>query len=391
MKTEMPQHLPVWDDGEWTPLPSLSGEVSADACVIGLGGSGLTLIEELLHRHERVIGLDAHDVGAGAAGRNGGFLLAGTYDFYHDAIRRHGHARAHAIYGATLIEMGRIAQAAPGTVRFVGSKRVAASPQEVEDCRLQYDALTADGWPCEWYEGADGTGLLLPTDGAFDPLTRCRLLAQRARVDGATLYGHSPILEIRGTCVHTPHGRVHAGRVFVAVDGRLEHLLPELDGRVRTARLQMLATAATGELQVPSPMYYRDGYEYWQQLPDGRIALGGFRDKGGDGEWTHDGSPSAVVQQHLERFLREHLGVQAPITHRWAASAGYTETGLPVIAQVREHVWALGGYCGTGNVIGALAARGVAAAALDGDPSGVRLLLGPDWSPAVAAGAPFTR
>jgi glycine/D-amino acid oxidase-like deaminating enzyme len=138
-------------------------------------------------------------------------------------------------------------------------------------------------------------------------------------------------------------------------------------------------------------MYYRDGYEYWQQLPDGRIALGGFRDRGGDGEWTHDGSPSAVVQQHLERFLREHLGVQAPITHRWAASAGYTETGLPVIAQVREHVWALGGYCGTGNVIGALAARGVAAAALDGDPSGVRLLLGPDWSPAVAAGAPFTR
>ena len=370
---------PVWDDGHWTPLPALSGYLSADACVIGLGGSGLTLINELLQRGERVIGLDAHDVGAGAAGRNGGFLLAGTYDFYHDAIRRHGHDRAKAIYGATIAEMQRIATEAPGTVRFVGSKRIAATEAELDDCRVQYDALRADGWPCEWYEGADGRGIYLPTDGAFDPLTRCRALATTARNEGGTLFARTPVTEIHGTRVVTPHGVVHAGRVFVAVDGRLEVLVPELAGQVRTARLQMLATAPTGEITVPCPMYYRDGYEYWQQLPNGSIAIGGFRDKGGDGEWTHDGAPGDVVQQHLERFLRAHLGVQAPITHRWAASAGYTSTGLPVIAQVREHVWALGGYSGTGNVIGALAARAVVTAALDGDVQPIRVLLGDAW------------
>lgn len=370
---------PVWDDGRWTPLPALRGDLSADACVIGLGGSGLTLINELLQRGERVIGLDAHDVGAGAAGRNGGFLLAGTYDFYHDAIRRHGHDRAKAIYGATIAEMQRIAMEAPGTVRFVGSKRIAATDAELDDCRVQYDALRADGWPCEWYEGADGRGIYLPTDGAFDPLTRCRALATTARNEGATLFARTPVTEIRGTRVVTPHGVVHAGRVFVAVDGRLEVLVPELVGQVRTARLQMLATAPTSEITVPCPMYYRDGYEYWQQLPNGSIAIGGFRDKGGDGEWTHEWAPGDVVQQHLERFLRAHLGVQAPITHRWAASAGYTSTGLPVIAQVREHVWALGGYSGTGNVIGALAARAVVTAALDGDVQPIRVLLGDTW------------
>ncbi len=370
-------NTPVWDDGRWTPLPALTGDVSADACVIGLGGSGLTLINELLRRDERVIGLDASDVGAGAAGRNGGFLLAGTYDFYHDAIRRHGHDRAKAIYAATIGEMQRIAAEAPGTVRFVGSKRIAATEAELDDCRVQYDALRNDGWPCEWYEGPDGRGLFLPTDGAFDPLTRCRMLATTARNDGATLFARTPVTEIRGTSVHTPHGVVHAGRVFVAVDGRLEQLLPELAGQVRSARLQMLATAPTHEITVPCPMYYRDGYEYWQQLPDGRIALGGFRDKGGEGEWTTDGTPSAVVQEHLERFLRDTLKVQAPITHRWGAPVGYTPTGLPVIAQVRDHVWALGGYSGTGNVIGALAARAVAAVAIDGDPTALRLLQGP--------------
>ena len=376
-------NVPVWDDGCWTPLPTLEGNVSADSCVIGLGGSGLTLINELLRRDERVIGLDATDVGAGAAGRNGGFLLAGTYDFYHDAIERHGHARARAIYGATIAEMARLAEEAPGTVRFVGSKRIAATDAELADCRAHYDALRADGWPCEWHDGADGQGLYLPTDAAFDPLTRCRLLATTARNDGAMLFAHSPVTEIRGTCVVTPHGTVHAGRVFVAVDGRLEQLLPELVGRVRTARLQMLATAPTTEISVPCPMYYREGFEYWQQLPDGRIAIGGFRDRGGDGEWTSDVTPSAVVQEQLERFLRDTLRVSAPITHRWAASAGYTGTGLPIIEQVREHVWALGGYSGTGNVIGALAARAVAAAAVNGDTSGVRLLLGENWEPTV--------
>jgi glycine/D-amino acid oxidase-like deaminating enzyme len=378
--------VPVWDDGCWTPLPTLHGDVSADACVIGLGGSGLTLIEELLCRDERVIGIDAHDVGAGAAGRNGGFLLAGAYDFYHDAVRRHGRERAQAIYAATLEEMPRIADAAPGTVRFVGSKRIAANAAEIRDCREQLATMQADGWPAEWYEGPDGIGLFIPTDGAFDPLARCRMLATRARRDGATLFAQTRVDAIEGTQVHTPHGVIHCGRVFVAVDGKLETVLPELVGRVRTARLQMLACAPTTEVTIPCPVYYRGGYEYWQQLPDGRIALGGLRDHGGPEEWSLEPKPTEAVQSGLETFLRTHIKVSAPITHRWAACAAYTETGLPILEQVRENVWALGGYSGTGNVIGALCARATVAAAVDGDPGPARRLCGAAWSASVTHG-----
>lgn len=377
---------PVWDDGTWTPLPTLHGDVSADACVVGLGGSGLTAIHELLGRDARVIGIDAHDVGAGAAGRNGGFLLAGAYDFYHDAVRRHGRDRARAIYAATLEEMPRIAEAAPGTVRVTGSKRLAANAAEIRDCRAQMELMREDGWSVEWYEGADGIGLFLPTDGAFDPLTRCRLLADRARRDGATLFANTRVDAIEGTRVITPHGVIHCGRVVVAVDGKLETVLPELVGRVRTARLQMLACAPTTEVSIPCPVYYREGYEYWQQLPDGRIALGGLRDHGGAEEWSFEPQPTALVQEALEAFLRTHIKVSAPITHRWAACAAYTETGLPILEQVREHVWALGGYSGTGNVIGALCARAVVAAAVEGDPAPAQRLLGASWSATVTHG-----
>ena len=357
-------NTPIWDDGAWTPLPRLEGDVSADVCVVGLGGSGLAGVGELLRRGVSVVGIDAGAVAGGAAGRNGGFLLAGTYDFYHDAVARHGHERAYRIYRLTMDEIRRIAAETPEAVRITGSLRIAGSDEEVDDCQAQFQALRADGLPVEGYEGPEGRGLLLPTDGTFNPLLRCRFLARRAVEAGAWLYEHTPAVDIRPGEVRTPGGHIRCGAVVVAVDGRLERIFPELEGRIRTARLQMLATAPTDEVRISRPVYARWGYEYWQQLPDGRVALGGFRDHGGDAEWTHEGEPCETVQERLERFLREHIGVRAPVTHRWAACVSYTPTGLPLLDEVRPGVWAAGGYSGTGNVIGALCGRAAAELAL---------------------------
>lgn len=435
-RTDAVDNIPVWDDRRWTPLPPLEGDVDADYCVIGLGGSGLTAIGALLDRGQQVVGLDAHDVGAGAAGRNGGFLLAGAYDFYHDAVRLHGRERARGIYGETLTEIRRIADATPETVRFVGSRRLAATPEEIEDCRAQLQAMQEDDLACEWYDGEDGVGLTLPNDAAFNPLARCRTLARAHVARGAALHGTSPVIDLTASIedaarrpsrsarttqlsasspssspssksspsspsspsasfapsassassaslsashdihVRTPTGSVRARRLIVAVDGGLERVVPSLAGRVRTARLQMLATAPTTERVVPCPMYYREGYEYWQGLPDGGIAIGGFRDRAGPSEWTFDAVPSAGVQRMLESFVREKLGVQAPITHRWAALAGYTSTGLPLLEEIAPNVWVIGGYSGTGNVIGALCGRAVVALAHDDDATLARTLVG---------------
>ncbi len=360
------ENTPVWDDHPPLALPPLEGDVEADVCVVGLGGSGLACVGELLGMGVRVVGIDAGPVGGGAAGRNGGFLLAGTYHFYHDAVERYGHGRALRLYRLTLAEMDRIAAETPEAVRRVGSLRLASSPEEEEDCRAQLAALRADGLPAEPYAGAEGRGLLIPTDGAFQPLLRCRLLARRAAERGARLFERSPALSVSGTEVATDRGRVRCGRVVVAVDGRLDAVLPELAGRVRTARLQMLATAPAPEVRIPRPVYARWGYEYWQQLPDGRVALGGSRDHAGAEEWTHAAEPSARVQALLERFLRDGVGVRAPVTHRWAASVGYTADGLPVLEEVRPGVFAAGGYSGTGNVVGALCGRAVAGLAVRG-------------------------
>jgi glycine/D-amino acid oxidase-like deaminating enzyme len=352
--------LPIWDDAPWPGLPVLQGTVACDVCVVGIGGSGLAAIHELLDLGKRVVAIDAGAVAGGAAGRNGGFLLAGPADFHHDAIRSVGRDRAAALYRRTLAQIDQMVIETPEAIRRHGSLRVAESQEELDDCREQLEAMRQDDLPAEWYEGPEGRGLRIPTDGVFQPMRRCRIMARRAVDRGARLHEGSPALEIAGDGVVTPEGRVQCDAVIVAVDGRLERLLPELAGRVRTARLQMLATAPTREISTRHAVYSRYGYEYWQQLPDGTIALGGMRDRGGEGEWTDDAVPAEPVQGLLERHLRERLGVTAPVTRRWAGAVGYTESGLPVFEEVRPGVWAIGGYSGTGNVIGAICGRAAA-------------------------------
>jgi len=316
--------------------------------VVGLGASGLTAVLELLDRGLDVVGIDARAVGGGAAGRNGGLLLAGTAHFYHRARHRE-------LYQLTLDELDRLE--ADGTLRRTGSLRIAGSDDEVPDCEAHLAALREDGLPAEPYEGPEGVGLLLPSDGVVNPLERCRRLAHRALADGARLFEATAAADIAGGRVTTHAGRIECGRVIVAVDGNLETLLPELAPTVRTARCQMLATAPAPEVRFPRPVYVRWGYDYYQQLPDGRVALGGFRDRFEDEEWVDVDDPTDAVQAELERFLREGLGVRASVTHRWGGSIAFTPDGLPVLEEVRSGVVAVGAYSGTGNLLGPIFAR----------------------------------
>ncbi|HET7537572.1 MAG TPA: FAD-dependent oxidoreductase [Candidatus Didemnitutus sp.] len=353
-------NIPLWDDGSWVPRSRLEGTLRADVCVIGLGGSGLAALEELSALGVNAVGLDARTVGAGAAGRSGGFVLAGLAKFYHETVALFGEEAAAAIYRATANEIQRQARDLPDCIRLTGSLRIAADAEEIDDCRIHLAALKYSGFAAEWYRGPEGEGVLLGTDGVMQPLRRVQKIANRLRARKVSLYENSPVTRLLPGQAVTAHGVVHCDSMIVAVDGRLDQIFPELGSRLRTARLQMLGTAPAPEVKFSRPVYWRHGFEYWQQLPDGSIALGGFRDHALDTEWTHDGEPTELIQGLLEKFLREHLKVRAPITHRWAASVGYTRDGLPVLEEVQPKIWAVGGYNGTGNIVGALSARAAA-------------------------------
>lgn len=355
---------PVWEGGDRPSLPTLEGHLSADLCVVGLGGSGLTAVRAALDEGRSVVGIDAGWVGGAAAGRNAGFLLAGMAPFHHDLADAVGAERATALYRLTQAEIARMAAETPEHIRLTGSLRIAASDDELADCRRQAEVMRAHDLPVEEYEGPEGRGLLFADDGTVQPLARCRALAGRAAADGARLFEDTPAVEISGTRVSTPFGRVDCGAVVVAVDGRLETVIPELAGRVRTARAQVLATAPLPEVRFDRPVYTRWGYDYFQQSPDRRLLLGGFRDQFLDAEWADRPEPTEEVQSRLETYLREELRIGVAITHRWAGLIAFTDDKLPVLEEVRPGVWVCGAYSGTGNVVGAICGRLAARLAL---------------------------
>ena len=58
--------------------PPLEGAVQFDECIVGAGFTGLNTAIELAERGLSVIVLEAHKIGWGASGRNGGQLIRGV-------------------------------------------------------------------------------------------------------------------------------------------------------------------------------------------------------------------------------------------------------------------------------------------------------------------------
>ncbi len=360
-----------WDEdavvASWPGRPALQDDLRADACVVGLGASGLAAVADLQARGLRVVGLDAGRVAGGAAGRNGGFLLGGPAAYLHSAARTWGAEVAVALYRETLAELELLsARLGPEVIRRVGSIRLAGLPgahssEEWADCAGHSAALRACGIAVEEYDGPLGRGLYLPDDAAMNPARRALGLAAGI----GSLYENTPVTGIEPGRVRTPGGVVSAPVVIVAVDGRLDILLPQLAGRIRTARLQMLATAPVAP-RLPCPVYGRWGYDYAQQDDTGRLFVGGGRDWFAEDEWTDSTAPTEPVQAYIESVAARMAGGPVEVTHRWAASVGFTPDGRPLVSEVLPGVVACGGYNGTGNLVGPVAARAAVALALDG-------------------------
>ena len=377
--------LPLWLDApapEYGPLPD---DEVVDVAIVGSGVTGLACARVLAQEGATVRLLEARGIGTGASGRNGGFALRGLAVPYDQA-------RLPALEHFTLEALDRIRSLADGILRPVGSLRIAVSPEELEALQAEHDALAEDGFAVE-PRGRDELppavrphalgGLFHPADGAFDQGAWVRRLAVLADEAGARLTAKTRATAIEGTTVVTERGRVEAGSVLVATDGYTHGLLPELDEGIVAFRGQVVATEPLPVEVFPCPIYARWGYDYFQQLPDGRVVLGGRRDTDVEAETTREEAPSARIQDRLDELLRVLLGELPRVTHRWAGLMGFSRDFLPLVGPLpgREGVWVSAGYSGHGNVLGFACGEAVAHALL-GRPDERLAPFSPERTPA---------
>ncbi len=362
---------PYWLDGAPAAYGPLSAEETVDVAIVGAGVTGLGCARVLAEGGARVRVLDARRVGGGASGRNGGFALRGTALPYHEG-------RHPDLMRFTEQALARIPGLAGNAFRPVGSLRVAVDDAELESLRAEHDALAEDGFAVEWREPEElpdplrprALGAMFhPGDGAFEQGRWVHRLAALAAEAGARIAEDTTVLRLDGTRLETPAGNVAAERVLVATDGYTRGLVPELDEAVVAVRGQVVATVPLPEKLLPCPIYSRWGYDYLQQLPDGRIVAGGRRDSDLEGETTSEETTTGPIQSRIEDLLAELLGSGPEITHRWAGLMGFSPDGLPLVGELpgRPGVWASAGYSGHGNVLGFACGEAVARAFL-GEP-----------------------
>ena len=341
---------------------------AVDVAIIGAGITGCACALALARGGLRVRVHDARGIAEGASGRNGGFALRGGAARYDVARETYGAEPARELWQRTEAALVRLESLAGDAFRRTGSLRLAADVEERVEIRAEYEALREDGFVSEWREDLphlrpDFRGAIFhPRDGALQPARFVGQLAARAADEGVAFVEHDPIGSLE---------ELDAEQIVIATDGSGRGLLPELDDALWPARGQVLATAPLDERLFDCPHYARHGFDYWQQLPDGRIVLGGFRDFSILTEMTDDETTTQPIQEALDAFLVELLGELPKVTHRWAGIFGLTQDLLPLVGPVTGHdgVWVAAGYSGHGNVLGLMCGELVAAAILGGEDS----------------------
>ncbi len=356
---------PFWL-AELPPPTAARSSDRVDVAVIGAGITGCACALALARAGLRIGVYDARGIAEGASGRNGGFALRGGAARYDVARETYGADAARELWTRTEVALDRLESLAGDVFTRTGSLRLAADVEERVEIRAEYEALREDGFSAEWRDELphlrpDFRGAIFhPGDGAVQPARFAHKLAGLAAEEGVSFREHHRIAALDD---------LEADQVVIATDGSGRGLLTELDDALWPARGQVLATEPLSERLFDYPHYARHGFDYWQQLPDGRIVLGGFRDFSILTEMTDEETTTEPIQEALDAFLIELLGRMPEVTHRWAGIFGLTQDLLPLVGRVpaRDGVWVAAGYSGHGNVLGLLCGELVASAITGND------------------------
>ncbi len=368
--------------------PALAGDREADVCVVGGGFTGLWTAYELKRADPSlvVVVLEARQVGFGASGRNGGWVL-GKISGSADAWRARGGADApRAMVRAiqqTVEEVGAVVavENIECDWKHGGTLTVAQSDTQLNRLRDVVEAERRElGEDLAWelldagamaervkVEGLRG-GLYTPHCARVQPARLVDGLAAAAERAGVTIYESSPVTALEPGLALTKGGDVRARYVLRATEGYTadmpgEHraLLPMNSSMIVTEPLPAEEWARIGWDGAETMLDGSHLYTYSQRTADGRIAIGG---RGVPYRFGSRTDREGAVPERTVAELRSRLISLFPslagvrVTRAWHGILGVSRDWCPTVGlDAVTGLGYAGGYAGEGVAASNLAGR----------------------------------
>ena len=357
-------------------FPSLKGNTRADVCVVGGGYTGLSAALHLAGRGMDVVLVEAHRVGFGASGRNGGQVGSGQrqdQDWLEKAV---GRDQAHLLWDLSQEAKGMVKtlirdHAMPCTFHD-GIVHACLTEAEVTHTHRYAEKLARD-YGYDQITPLDHAGLqaILPSPiynggdidrgaGHVHPLNYAIGLAQAAAKAGVRIHEGTPVHRIQhGTkpVVQTDRGRVECDHVILACNGYLGGLEPQVAARVMPINNFIIATEPLGERTAQvlrenvAVADSRFIVNYWRLSDDNRLLFGG-------GENYRYRFPADIVKMVRKPMLQvyPHLA-DLRIDYAWGGTLAITMNRMPCFARVAPNILSASGYSGHGVAMATLAGR----------------------------------
>lgn len=345
----------------------LRGETRADVCVVGAGYTGLSAALHLAEAGMDVVLLDAHRVGFGASGRNGGQLGSGQRMDQDGLEKMLGDAEAKKLWQLaedgkalvkTLVQRHKIdCDLKPGVAHTASSKR------DVDDLHTYAEHLEARyGYDQIETLDADACHDLCPSPayrgGTLDwgaahlhPLNYALGLGRAAASAGVRIFEDSHVHHIaegQPATIQTDRGRVIADHVILACNGYMGGLNRKVAARVMPINNFIVATEPLGadsaqvltrEVAIADSKFV---VNYYRLSSDGRLLFGGGESYG----YTFPADIAALVRKPMTQIY-PHLA-DVGIDYAWGGTLAITMKRMPYLARLGPNMLSASGYSGHG-------------------------------------------
>ena len=360
------------------PFAALAGEARCDVAIVGGGYTGLSAALHLARAGYGVTLLEAHRVGFGASGRNGGQLGSGQRLEVDALEKMAGPETARRLWDlaeeakALTLDLARESGVAfhPGIAHAFRNRREfdhAKAHIALLARRYDYDrieALEQDDFRAILPSKAYIAGELDLGAGHLHPLDLAIGMARLAHDAGVRIHENSAVTRIdhgqragAASILHTAQGRLRADHVILAANGYLDRLEPKVAARVMPINNYIVATEPLGpraaEVLTRNIAVHDTKFvvNYWRLSPDQRLIFGG-------GETITYRFPRDIAAKVRKPLLEVYPSLaDVKLTHAWGGTLAITRTRMPCFTRPAPNCLSASGYSGHGLALATLAGK----------------------------------